>query len=284
MKKYLLMLCLGLWQFTLFAAPVPKHIHPPSDDVANILQSIPSPLEVCFLIKEINKDYNRGYLNNSDFVKNYTMSHKQALNLGIYSTDLGYTNLYEQTQDVLNYIDAVQGLAKSLNISQYFDYDKIKKLAQSKNNLDELLQLTQSNFEQINEHLRKRDQTNLSALILTGGWIEGLYISTMVYEKTQNPKLKEKIGEQQIALEQIRKVLTMYKDRPHFAPIIQDLDQLHYVYSKVKIVTTAGKPILKEEKGELVYNQEAVSRVEISNTDIVTITSLVKAIRDKMVK
>ncbi|TAD99360.1 MAG: hypothetical protein EAZ97_08960 [Bacteroidetes bacterium] len=254
------------------------------DDVSNILQSIPSPIEISFLIKEISSQYNGSSLNNPKFVENYTMSHKKALNLGIYSTDLGYANLYEKNQDVINYLDAVRSLANGLNIGQFFDYDAVKKLASSSSNLPELLKQTQQNMDLINKHLKDQNRENMSILILTGSWIEAMYLTTLVYEQTPNVKLKEKIGEQKIAVEQIQKVLDFYKTQPNFEGIVADMKQLSLVYSKITIATSKGKSLLTESNGALVYNSDAVSSVQITDKDISLITSLVKGVRGKMVK
>jgi len=257
---------------------------PQSDDVANILQSIPSPLEISSLIKEVGGKYDPSHLNNPKFVSNYTMTYKKALNLGIFSTDLGYANLYDQRQDILDYLDAVKSLSDGLGIGQFFDYEQIKKLANSSNNIPELLKVTQQNFENITQHLASNRRESVSVLILAGGWVEALYLTTLVYEKTKDSRLKEKIGEQKIALEQIRKVMNLYSDKPNFKNIIRDLEQLSNVYQKVRIITKDGKTAVRESEGEIIVSNETVSSVQISDGDLANISSLARGIRDKMIK
>lgn len=261
----------------------PNHILQ-QGDVANILQSIPSPLEVSSLIKEVGGKYDPNHLNPTKSVENYTMTYKKALNLGIYSTDLGYANLYDQRQDILNYLDAVKGLADGLGIGQFFDYEQIKKLANSSNNIPELLKVTQQNFEKITDHLATNRRESVSVLILAGGWVEALYLTTLVYESTKDARLKEKIGEQKIALEQIRKVMNLYSDKPNFKGIIRDLEQLSLVYKKVNITTKDGKPVVSENGGVLTIEDGTITDVEISDNDLATISSLARGIRDKMIK
>lgn len=261
----------------------PNHITQ-SGDVANILQSIPSPLEISSLIKKVGGKYDQSHLNNPKFVSNYTMSHKKALNLGIFSTDLGYANLYDQRQDILNYLDAVKSLANGLGIGQFFDYEQIKKLANSSNNIPELLKVTQQNFEKITRHLETSRRESVSVLILTGSWIEALYLTTLVYESTKDTRLKEKIGEQKITLEQIRKVINLYSDKPNFRGIIRDLEQLSLVYKKVSITKKDGKPVFKQNGGEIVFTGGERTNVQISDGDLATISSLARGIRDKMIK
>ncbi len=257
-----------------------------SDDiVANIMQSIPSPIETSLLIKETGAPYNVSTLNDPNVMTAYNDSYRQALNLGVYSTDLGFSNLYDKNQDVLNFLNAVKGLADKLSIGQFFDYKTIKELASSSGNVDKLLQLTQQNFEKINSHLNDQKRENLSILILTGGWTEALYLTTLVHQKTNNKKLKEKIGEQKVALDQILLVLDIYKTKPNFPGLIADLKELQKVYNRVEIKTSStGKPITKEVNGELVVEDATISQINIKDADVELITSLVKSIRNKIIK
>ncbi len=66
-----------------------------SDEIINdIIQSIPSPLEITTLIQEGGAIYNRDEMNDDDNVSQYATNFKKAVNLGIYGTDLGYANIY----------------------------------------------------------------------------------------------------------------------------------------------------------------------------------------------
>jgi len=256
-----------------------------SDDlVANIMQSIPSPIETSFLIKGIGAPYNVSNLNDPNLVTNYNTNYSQALNLGVYSTDLGFANLYDKNQDVLNYLNAVKKLADNLGIGQYFDYKTIKELASSSGNVEQLLQLTQQNLEKIHNHLNEQKRESLTILILTGGWVEALYLTTLVHQKSNNKELKDRIGEQKIALEQILTILDVYKTKPNFATLIADLKELNKIYSKVQIKTTVGKPTQKVVNGEIITEDNTVSTVIIQDADVQAITSMVKSIRNKIIK
>ncbi len=256
-----------------------------SDDlVANIMQSIPSPIETSFLIKGIGAPYNVSNLNDHNLVTNYNTNYSQALNLGVYSTDLGFANLYDKNQDVLNYLNAVKKLADNLGIGQYFDYKTIKELASSSGNVEQLLQLTQQNLEKIHNHLNEQKRESLTILILTGGWVEALYLTTLVNQKANNKELRDRIGEQKIALEQILTILDVYKTKPNFATLIADLKELNKIYSKVQIKTTVGKPTQKVVNGEIITEDNTVSTIIIDDADVQAITSMVKSIRNKIIK
>jgi hypothetical protein len=278
----------------------PQNTEMSKDIISDILQSIPSPLEISQLIKEVSTEYNVSNLNESTIVNNYNTSYRQALNLGVYSTDLGYCNLYNKNQDILNYLNSVKKLANDLGIGQYFDYETIKRLANSKDNLDSLLNMTQKNFERINGHLQEEKREYQSILILTGGWVEAVYLTTLVHKQTKEQvakgganaaksqeklnKLKEKIGEQKLTLEQILLVLDIFKTKASFGGLITDLKELQKIYARVEIVTKQLPPKLTQKGDELIVEDVTESQVNISDQDLDAIASLIQSIRNKIIK
>ncbi len=257
-----------------------------SDELVNdILQAIPSPLEISMLIQEIDPAYKASVLNDPSRSGNYTTSYSKALNLGIYGTDLGYANIYGKNQDALKYLNSVRDLADGLSIGEFFDYATMKRLADSADNLDSLLVETTSNFNQINYHLRQQKREHLSILILTGGWLEAVYLTCLVHEANNNNLLKDKIGEQKIVLDKILLVLDVYKSKPNFKTLIDDLTALQQVYDQIEIETVYAPATTQETpEGGLIVVDNTTSTVKITDEDVQTITSLTKSIRNKLIR
>lgn len=110
--------------------------------------------------------YDRNLLTSPKNSKKYNSNNRQALNLGIYSTDLGYANIYEQTQDALNHLTNVREMAEKLKIAQLIDFNIIKDLAIKSDNLASFLLLTNTNLEGINNHLQEIGRADLTILII----------------------------------------------------------------------------------------------------------------------
>ncbi len=253
--------------------------------VTDILQAIPSPLEISMLIQEIDPTYKASVLNDAGNSDSYTTNYSKAINLGIYGTDLGYANIYGKNQDALKYLNSVRDLADGLSIGEFFDYATMKRLADSSDNLDSLLVETTSNFNQINYHLRQQKREHLSILILTGGWIEAVYLTCLVHEGNDNQLLKEKIGEQKIVLDKILLVLDVYKSKPNFRGLIDDLTALQQVYDQIEIETVYAPATTQEgPDGQLIVVDNTTSTVKITDADVETITSLTKSIRNKLIR
>ena len=252
--------------------------------INTILESIPSPLEISILIQDTKAQYDVKDLNNHASVTKYSTSFKKALNLGVYSTDLGFANIFEKNQDALNFLNSVKKLADGISIGQFFDYATIKKLVESAEDLNELVQTTTVNFEKINFHLREQKRESLSILILTGGWVEITYLTAVIYERNKNESLKETIADQKIILERLLLVLDVYQNKLDFKQLTEKLKILRKIYDKVKIQTIVRPPktvetpkgVIFEDQNEVIYN--------ITDEDIAEIKSQITSIRNFIIQ
>ena len=253
--------------------------------IGDILQRIPSPLEISVLLKESGKKYNGSYLNSPESVSNYNSNYKKALNLGVYGTDLGYTNIYEQNQDGVKYMSSIKTLADGLSIGQFFDIETIGRLATNSKNLDSLLLITTQNFNSINHYLQSRNQSNLSVLFLTGGWVEALNILCEVAAANPtNKEMQETIGEQKIILENILLLLSFYKDSDqNMASLLTDMEELKKLYDKVNITYTYSESTFEIVDGVMVIKDNSSSTIQITAEDIANIKALTSSIRSKII-
>ncbi|GHM98632.1 hypothetical protein WSM22_01220 [Cytophagales bacterium WSM2-2] len=254
------------------------------EEVINgILQQIPSPLEISVLLKESGTKYNAGILNTPDNISKYNSNYKKALNLGIYGTDLGYTNIYQQNQDGIKYLASIKQLANELNIGQFFDIETISKLATNSKNLDSLLLITTMNFNSINSYLQTQGRANLSVLLLTGGWLEAMQVTCQVALKdTKNKELKEKIGEQKIILEQIVLLFSFYKDDENMASLLKDLNELKAAFDKINITYTYKEPTMEIKNGVAMIKDNSTTTIDVTDADIKNITGITNALRNKI--
>lgn len=253
--------------------------------IGDILQRIPSPLEISVLLKESGKKYNGSYLNSPDNISNYNSNYKKALNLGVYGTDLGYTNIYEQNQDGVKYMASIKTLADGLSIGQFFDIETIGRLATNSKNLDSLLLITTQNFNSINHYLQSQNRSNLSVLFLTGGWVEALNILCEVAAANPtNKELHETIGEQKIILENIMLLLSFYKESDqNMASLLTDMEELKKLYDKVNITYTYSESTFEIVDGVMVIKDNSSSTIQITPEDIANIKALISSIRNKII-
>jgi hypothetical protein len=252
--------------------------------INSILQQIPSPLEISVLLKESGTKYNASMLNTPDNLPKYNSNYKKALNLGVFGTDLGYTNIYEQNQDGIKYLSSIKSLADGLNIGQFFDIETIGRLATNSKNLDSLLLITTQNFNSINHYLQTQSRANLSVLLLIGGWVEAMQITCQVAAKDmKNKELQEKIGEQKIILEQIVLLLSFYKDDANMASLLNDMNELKVAFDKINITYTYKESTMEIVDGVAIIKDNSSTTINVTNEDIEAIRTLTNSIRNKII-
>lgn len=256
-----------------------------SENIESFLASIPSPIELSVHVQESGIEYNAGYLNATNNYENYNSSNSKALNLGIYGTDLGYTNLYSQIQAGLDYLSVVQKLADDLNIGQYFDFQSIKRLTDNSSNIDSLLMVTNQNFDNINNHFIDQNNASLSTLLLTGGWLEALHITNQVtLTQMDNLDLRERIGEQKIVLDNVLILLSVYSEHDKYiADLLADMKKLEAAYMNVNITYKYEESTSKVVDGVLEIVSNSTSEVHITDEDIIKISEIVEEIRNAVI-
>jgi hypothetical protein len=255
-----------------------------SEDVMqDIVQNISSPVEMAALVKSLNANFSGKYLAPTENVDELTTSFQQAFYLGIYAADLGYLNIYNKTNSVIDYITAIKTLADGVRVGQFFDFTTLKRLAQSNQNLDSLMYISVHSFNQMDKYLRSDNRSNLSTLMVTGVWIEGLYLATQVAKASPHPELAERIGEQKIIMGDLMLILENYKSDKNFAKLISDLNVLKNEFNDVKISVTKGEPEAVEENGMLVIIQHDVSHVDIKPDRLKSIIDKTEEIRNKLI-
>ena len=251
--------------------------------IGDVIQNISSPVEMANLIKSTGVDFSQQILNNPENISNYSTSFKRALNLGVYSADLGYINSYDKSNIVVSYLLAVKSLADGIRVGQFFDFEALKRMATNSSNLDSLMQMSVTSFNQMDSYLRNQNRSNVSALIITGAWVEGLYIASDVIEKTNDEELISRLGEQKEIVDILYIILKNYEQNNNFKELISYIEDLKKLYKNVKITREVGEPKTIEQDGMLIIVQDEISNVEVSPEDLGTIIEKIKDIRSYIV-
>ncbi|HEX2393968.1 MAG TPA: hypothetical protein VHI78_01410 [Bacteroidales bacterium] len=249
----------------------------------DIVQNISSPVEMAAMIKDLGVPYSNKYISTTDRVGNLTTSFQQSLNLGIYAADLGYLNMYNKTSAVVDYLTAIKTLSDAIKVGQFFDFSTLKRLATNSKNLDSLMYISVHSFNQMDKYLHTNNRTNLSALMVTGVWIEGLYLGTQVYKATPNQELAERIGEQKLTLDQLMLILDKYQRDKQYTNLLEELQKLKELFGSVVIYTKKGEPKMIEVDGMLTIVGGDESIVEISPDLLNNIINTTEQVRNKLI-
>ncbi|MBN2669638.1 MAG: hypothetical protein JXR60_10465 [Bacteroidales bacterium] len=249
-----------------------------------IIQNISSPVEMSALLKDEGIEFNYKFLSPTDNIDEFNTNFKQALNLGVLGADMGYLNMYNKTGAVLNYITAIKELSDELKVGQFFNFETLKRLATNSENIDSLMYISVSSFDKMDSYLRENNRSDISALLVTGVWIEGIFLATQVVKENDNATIKERIGEQGIVLEQLLIILNHYKKDKRFFDLITELEKVNTALSKVEIVVEEGEAEMVEVDGVLMAVSNQKSTVKMTDEQLVEIIKTIEELRNFVIK
>jgi hypothetical protein len=202
--------------------------------VSKVFVAIPSPAELALLIKQTGARFDKSIMNPVENVSRYTTNAQKALNLGVYGADLSYTTTFDQTQESMVYMNACKKLSDAIGITNAINESTIQRLEANMNNKDSLLEIISDTYMETNTYLKANDRENTAALVVAGGWVEGLYISAKVAAaNTNNTMLLKRIAEQKLIMDNLFELLEAYANDASIKQTMKDLEPLKAFYNKL---------------------------------------------------
>ncbi len=223
----------------------------------NIFYNIPSPMETASLLKKAGAGYNGKILNDVKNVDKYTSASKQALNLGVYGADLSYASVFNNTQESMFFTSCAKKLADRLGVSAAFNDSTLEAMEKSMNDRDALLDIISETYWSVDAYLKENERDNISAMMIAGGWVEGLYIATQVARSNDSPELRQRIAEQKMSLGDLISLIDTYEtDDEALLGVRSDLQQLQDLYAGVGS-SGGGNTTVTQENGVTVIGGDA---------------------------
>lgn len=209
-----------------------------------IFNALPSPLESAMLVKSSGSKFDVALLNPIENDNKYVTNKSMALNLGIYTCDLSFTSLYEKTQLIIDYMNSAKKMADGLGILKVIDQPTIDRLEENINNSEIVMEIISDTYMNSNSYLEENGQSAISTMVLTGGWFEGLYISTQLidFKNFNDNKLVGKIIDQKLSIDILLNLLESNKGNPSIDEIILQVQKLKVIFDKVTITSSQIKP------------------------------------------
>jgi hypothetical protein len=204
--------------------------------VAKVFYAVPSPSELSAMIKATGANYNKNMLNPPANETKYTSIIQKAMNLGVYGADLSYTSTFDQTQEAMVYMGVCKKLADGLGITGAINENTVKRMEKNLNNKDSLLKIISDTYLETDIYLKNNDRAGVSALVVAGGWIEGLYISVNIAaQNAKNEMLVKRIAEQKLILENLIGLLETNEANDNAPEMMTELKALKTIYDNVKM-------------------------------------------------
>jgi hypothetical protein len=207
-----------------------------------------------------------------------------ALNLGIYTCDLSFASLYEKTQLIINYMDAAKKMADGLGILKTIDQPTIDRLEENLNNSEVIMEIVSETFMNSNSYLEDNGQSATAAIVLVGGWFEGLYISTQLVDMKDfnGNKLVGRIIDQKLTIDILMDLLNSNKGNQSIDELITQVQKLKIVFDKISITTSKIRPEFNKQSNTTLLRSEV--KTDMTPEVFKELAAIVAEIRGTFVK
>ena len=257
-------------------------VHP--DAMAEMVDNIASPIEIASLVRSLDIPFSQRYLANTRNVSQYHSSHEKAFNLGVFGCNLGYLNMYGRVSLVLDYISAVKTLADGIHVGQFFDFSTLKRIATNNQNIDSLVHISQQSFVRIERHLQQNRRGDLVILMMSGVWVEGLYLTCQfLKERPHERRLAESIGEQKLMLDKLLLMLSLHNRERYISELIEELTTIKVLFDDIRITIEVGEPQAVEINGMLTFTSGETSTIHYTEELMEAIIAQTEIVRNKLI-
>ena len=212
----------------------------------NVFNSMPDRKEILKLIENHQIDYNADLLNDPNSVDKYTIESTKAVNLGVYGSDLSIASAFEQTQESIIFLKCVNVLAGDLGVNRAFDQGMFDRMEANKSSKDSTLEIITMAFKSADQILKSNNRPATSAIILSGAWVEGLYVSCKITESLNSDEVAKSILSQEESLKNLVILLEASKLNEGSEYILHGLKTLHEIFIKTKDSDKTGFESIKE--------------------------------------
>lgn len=228
-----------------------------------LINNVPIPFDILRMHSEVPLGYTSDALNPTSNLPYYSTSPQKALNLGIYGGDLAYSITYEKFEDMGSYLKCAKKLADDLGIPLAFDQQALGTYKKHGTNRDSLEKIIFASYSEVDKTLKSNERIGLASLVVTGGWLEGLYATLKSLgnapKDDKNKNLYKKIWEQKNHLHMIVGLLEQFKDEIAYVNLVVDLHEIESVYDNLS------------------------DKSEISETEVASLNEKVSLVRSKII-
>ena len=240
--------------------------------VEKIYFNVPSTMKTAYILKKAGATYDASFPLNPNKANDDFTTEQQALLLGIYGSDLNYTIVSNKNQETINYLNSINSLGEKLGLGNILNQEMKNRIEKNVNSKDSMQVIITDLFWKIEQSLNEDGRSRIGALIVTGGWIEGLYVATQIAIKMpENIKIKSIICQQKFSSKDVLELVKNSCSSEYISDVVlRPLKQINASLSKIKTRQEFYSSELNVDENDMI----------IDNNVINEITTIIEQIRD----
>lgn len=241
-----------------------------------MFRNIPSPVTLSFVLHESGIEYRKELTHDPDLARDYASSYKQSLMLGVYGTDLTYSNITDRFPETMKFMAASFSLYESLGLNNAVSETIVSRMESNENNRDSMRMIISESFANLEGYLKDNDRMDIAGTILAGGVVEALYISTQVLDMNNpDPKISQLIADQKYSIKSLVGLFESLEKTEMTQKVYADIMQIWKIYEQMEEQANEGTHQMDGEVLRIGSKQKIVASTE----QLVAIKELVSKLR-----
>lgn len=241
------------------------------DFLNDVLYLYPSPGEIIEGFFDADLEYKPGLVNSVENRDSYLGSRSQALNLGIYVTDLAYSAKFGLTGESVDYLEAIYNLSSQVGVSTNVFESLLERARTNISNSDSILNLSNEAFYHMVSFLESSKKENTLAIISVGAYIESLYLVFESKEEyAEDDPVFAQICETVCPFDNLMSRAKQHEDDQNVATIIKYLNAINEAFEQLPMEESETTVTKKDGKlmfgGGTVFTLTAESFTEMKST------------------
>lgn len=256
---------------------------PKETELINIggdLFSIPSPVQAALAIRNAGLKYQKEMTAPLDKVDAVVGKVAQSSLLGMYGADMAYVTVHKDGQRAMATMQAIEKLGGKLELANSFDRSLLDQFKSNLGSEDSLLQFSGKAFRAADQYLKNNQRDDVSALVLTGGWIESLYLTISDPAAAKDAGLMARIGDQKNTLNSLVHLLESSDKEKAASALVAGLKELQTLFSSIDRTYSYQESVTDVAKKTTFINSK--STVAIPTDKLEAIKAKVSQIRNSI--
>jgi hypothetical protein len=185
------------------------------------------------LFKNAGLEYVGGLTNPKENVNNYNAKTGQKINFGIYAADMAYAITNNQTQESINYLNALRQMSEKIWMTDVFNSVGVaERLEKNVGNEDSLTTIMADLQMEMDEYLDQNGASYTGSVIFAGAWIESMYLALNANKNT-NEKLTNRLSEQAVIISNIIGAVKQANEEGDLDSLIANLETINKSFEAI---------------------------------------------------
>ncbi len=248
--------------------------------IKEVYYRFPSPDEMFAFIDSTGLQFDNTLLLPVDNAGKYLDSKSQALNLGIYISDLAYITLFQRYKESVDYLQVIHQLSEKIRIASAFEENLLDRIEKNIRNIDSLRAISDNAITGLINYLVRNDKENTFAIISIGGMIEFYYLAlNLVGDYKPEDQNIQCIVDQKMAFDNLMKYSYEFSDDPNVSGSLEIVEPLSDFLKKITVVREETT-VKKTEDGRIIVG--GGDKLKITEQEYNKFKKLVGQIRKKI--